>query len=189
MILSSGRCHRREGKSKFNKIYEFEHTLFNQNVKMAVTSVSGHLLGLDFVGNYKKWQAVNPVSLFDAPILKTCPEDSQNIKKTLEEETRKSQHLIIWTDCDREGENIGYEVIQVCQAIKPNIRIHRAKFSEITYQSVARALQNLGPPNKNVSDAVDVRQELDLRIGASFTRFQTLHLQQVFPQNLGINEV
>lgn len=28
-------------------------------------------------------------------------------------------------------------------------------------------MTNLGPPNKNVSDAVDVRSELDLRIGKS----------------------
>lgn len=153
---------------------------------MTVTSVSGHLLGLDFVGNYKSWQSVNPVALFEAPIQKYCPDDYQNIKRTLEEETRKSQYLIIWTDCDREGENIGYEIIEVCQAIKPNIQVYRAKFSEITYQSISRALQNLVRPNKCVSDAVSVRQELDLRIGAAFTRFQTLRLKQVFPQNLGI---
>lgn len=41
----------------------------------------------------------------------------------------------------------------------------RAKFSEITRQSVDRALQTLGEPDKAMSDAVDVRSELDLRIG------------------------
>ena len=186
LMFSLGRARRRDGRSVYNKIYEFEYNAFNQNVKMAMTSVSGHMLGLDFVGTYRKWQAVAPVALFDAPVQKHCPENYQNIRKTLEEETKKSQYLIIWTDCDREGENIGYEIIQVCQNIKPNIRVFRAKFSEITMQSVTRAMQNLEAPNKNVSDAVDVRQELDLRIGAAFTRFQTLRLQQVFPQSLGM---
>jgi len=41
----------------------------------------------------------------------------------------------------------------------------RAKFSEITRQSVERALQTLTEPDKAMSDAVDVRSELDLRIG------------------------
>lgn len=43
----------------------------------------------------------------------------------------------------------------------------RAKFSEITKASVDRALANLEQPNKRLSDAVDVRSELDLRIGES----------------------
>lgn len=53
----------------------------------------------------------------------------------------------------------------MCTDVKPNLRIYRAKFSEITGASVFRALNNLGQPNKNVSDAVDVRQEMDLRTG------------------------
>jgi len=32
-------------------------------------------------------------------------------------------------------------------------------------RAIARACRNLVPPDKRVSDAVDVRQELDLRIG------------------------
>lgn len=49
--------------------------------------------------------------------------------------------------------------------MKSNLTIYRAKFSEITQVSVRRALNNLEQPNKNISDAVDVRMELDLRIG------------------------
>lgn len=94
------------------------------------------------------------------------------MQKTLEREIRGCAGLIIWTDCDREGENIGFEIINVCTAVKSNLRIFRAKFSEITGVSVWRALQNLEQPNKNISDAVDVRQELDLRIGNTLT----LHL-------------
>lgn len=44
----------------------------------------------------------------------------------------------------------------------------RAILSEITRQSVQRAMTNLGHPNKNISDAVDVRSELDLRIGKTY---------------------
>ncbi|KAJ2945974.1 hypothetical protein O0L34_g4893 [Tuta absoluta] len=182
--LSRGTSNRREGFSQYNKIYEFEADVFGQKSKMVMTSVSGHLLALEFVGSYKQWQGCAPLALFDAPVFKYCPENYEKIKRTLENEVRSCDGLIIWTDCDREGENIGYEIIQVCTAVKNNLRIFRAKFSEITAVSVRRALSNLEQPNKNISDAVDVRQELDLRIGAAFTRFQTLRLQKVFPSKL-----
>lgn len=97
---------------------------------------------------------------------------------------KSCQGLIIWTDCDREGENIGFEIIDVCKAIKPNIKIYRAKFSEITATGIKRALNNLGEPDERQSQAVDVRAELDLRIGAAFTRFQTLRYQQMFPTHV-----
>ncbi|KAJ8931678.1 hypothetical protein NQ314_015394 [Rhamnusium bicolor] len=47
---------------------------------MVMTSVSGHLLGYEFISTYKNWQGCNPVALFDAPVIKTCPQDFQNIK-------------------------------------------------------------------------------------------------------------
>ncbi|CAG9863370.1 unnamed protein product [Phyllotreta striolata] len=183
-ILSRGSSDRREGLSPYNKIYEFNANVLNEDVRMVMTSVSGHLLNYEFRGNYKSWQSCNPLSLFDAPIDKHCPENYVKVKKTLEREIRSCEGLIIWTDCDREGENIGFEIIKVCTDIKPNLRIYRAKFSEITGASIFRALRTLGQPNRNVSDAVDVRQELDLRTGAAFTRLQTLRLQKVFPQKL-----
>lgn len=41
----------------------------------------------------------------------------------------------------------------------------RARFSEITPRAVRAACENLTEPDQRISDAVDVRQELDLRIG------------------------
>lgn len=49
--------------------------------------------------------------------------------------------------------------------VKPNITVYRARFSEITPQAISRACANLCQPDKHVSDAVNVRRELDLRIG------------------------
>ena len=40
-------------------------------------------------------------------------------------------------------------------------------------------METLKEPNKNLADAVNVRQEIDLRIGASFTRFQTLYFRDI----------
>ncbi len=72
----------------------------------------------------------------------------------------------------------------MCKASKPGLRIFRAKFSEITRRSVERALERLAQPDLRTSQAVDVRAELDLRIGAAFTRFQTVRLQRRFPAAL-----
>uniref|UniRef100_A0A8D0UD88 DNA topoisomerase n=1 Tax=Sus scrofa TaxID=9823 RepID=A0A8D0UD88_PIG len=174
----------REGLSRFNKIYEFDYHLLGQNVTMIMTSVSGHLLAHDFQMQFRKWQSCNPLVLFEADIEKYCPENFVDIKKTLEREVRQCQALVIWTDCDREGENIGFEIIRVCRTVKPDLPVLRARFSEITSRAVQAACENLTEPDQRVSDAVDVRQELDLRIGAAFTRFQTLRLQKVFPEVL-----
>ncbi|NXA04200.1 TOP3A topoisomerase, partial [Sapayoa aenigma] len=183
-LLSNSRMRRREGFSKFNKIYEYDYQMFGQNVTMVMTSVSGHLLAHDFRMPFRKWHSCNPLALFDAEIEKYCPENYLDIKKTLEREIQQCQALVIWTDCDREGENIGFEIIHVCKAVKPNLQVFRARFSEITLHAVRSACENLTQPDQNTSDAVEVRQELDLRIGAAFTRFQTLRLRKIFPDIL-----
>ena len=69
---------------------------------MVMTSVSGHLLGMDFSEQYRRWFSCHPVQLFDLPVEKSCREDSMvKIKKTLEREVRGARMLIVWTDCDR----------------------------------------------------------------------------------------
>jgi DNA topoisomerase-3 len=62
--------------SKYNKIYEFPYMIGNQKCDMVMTSVSGHLLGLDFDEKYRKWWSCDPVQLFDLPVYKGCKEKS-----------------------------------------------------------------------------------------------------------------
>ena len=57
--------------------------------------------------------------------------DHRGIEANLLAEAKKATHLMIWTDCDREGEFIGAMVAKVCRRAKPNIVVKRARFSAI----------------------------------------------------------
>ncbi|KAJ0809847.1 putative DNA topoisomerase [Helianthus annuus] len=41
---------------------------------MMFTSVTGHLMEMEFEGRYRKWHSCDPVDLFKAPIRKHVPE-------------------------------------------------------------------------------------------------------------------
>ncbi|KAJ6682709.1 PROKARYOTIC DNA TOPOISOMERASE [Salix koriyanagi] len=147
---------------------------------MLVTSVTGHLMEVEFEDRFRKWHSCDPADLYTAPVRKHVPEDKLDIKRTLEEEARKCHWLVLWLDCDREGENIAFEVMEVCKGVNRNLTIRRARFSALIERDIHEAAQNLIAPNQWFSDAVDARQEIDLRIGASFTRFQTMLLRDRF---------
>ncbi|XP_028766082.1 DNA topoisomerase 3-alpha isoform X2 [Neltuma alba] len=170
----------REGRSRYNKIFEFNYAIRGQPCHMLFTSVTGHLMELEFEERYRKWLSCDPADLYHAPVHKFVPEDKKDIKRTLEEESRRCQWLVLWLDCDREGENIAFEVIEVCTAVNRHLTLKRARFSALIDREIHQAMQNLVEPNKWFADAVDARQEIDLRIGASFTRFQTMLMKDSF---------
>jgi DNA topoisomerase III len=89
--------------------------------------------------------------------------------------------LIIWTDCDREGEHIGSEIVEICRATNSRLDVYRARYSAVTQNELRRSMINLQRLDMKQVAAVEARCELDLRSGAIFTRFQTLRLRQEFP--------
>eukprot|EP00968_Pinguiococcus_pyrenoidosus_P010040 scaffold789_cov261-Pinguiococcus_pyrenoidosus.AAC.17 len=148
---------------------------------MTITSVRGHVTHLDFDSAYRGWSSCSPAALFkDASIAKVVPQEHENLQRNLEREVRGAHVLMLWLDCDREGENICFEVMDICRRVNHRLRSLRARFSAVTANDVRHALTHLNQPNRLQSDAVEARQEIDLRIGAAFTRFQTLVLQNRF---------
>ncbi|KAF2634848.1 prokaryotic type I DNA topoisomerase [Massarina eburnea CBS 473.64] len=149
------------------------------------TSVAGHIQNLDFHTRYRKWTACQPAELFEAPTqiyLANMYQDKKAIASNIEQQARYASILFIWTDCDREGEHIGSEVREIALKANPNMQVWRARFSNIER---AHIIQAAGAPirlDDAQVNAVSARIELDLRLGAAFTRMQTLALQGMLPQ-------
>ncbi|CAG9320761.1 unnamed protein product [Blepharisma stoltei] len=181
--LSNGRAENVGGRSKFNPVYEFDYNLQGEHVKMRVTSVQGHVMNMEFVEPYNNWKSVSIEELFTAPIQKMISSDKNDIVKNLQECSRGIDILALWLDCDREGENIAFEVVDIvtkATQLRPN-NIKRAVFSALTKVDIENAIQNLEYPKQELSESVDARMELDLRLGAIFTRLQTLRLRNASP--------
>ena len=108
-------CTQRPGFSSYNWCHDFQCDFNGRRYDMVVTSVSGHIMELDFDAAHRKWSSCDPVALFEAPVRKQLNDNSKDMAKTLKREARSCQVLILWLDCDREGENIAFEVIDVCR--------------------------------------------------------------------------
>ncbi|PLW57729.1 hypothetical protein PCANC_01400 [Puccinia coronata f. sp. avenae] len=183
-ILSGNQFTTRQSPNRYTKNFDFHYRLppSPQLADFTVTSVLGHLTGTDFDEHHKGWRNCDPFSLFDAPINRFVNPDHKGIERNLKAESRRADKLIIWTDCDREGEHIGSEIVSVCRAAKPGIIVLRARFSAIIPAQIHNACQNAGELDMNQVYAVQARMELDLRIGAALTRCQTMGLQTRFHQ-------
>lgn len=124
----------RPSANKYIKNFDFDYP--QTNSFYTVTSVSGHLTAHDFGDAYRTWNSCDPFVLFDVPIETKIPSESKSIEKNLMNEARGADMLMIWTDCDREGEHIGSEIVTVCRKAKRNITVKRARFSAIIAQYV-----------------------------------------------------
>lgn len=77
--------------------------------------------------------------------------------KNLETYSKKGSGLILWLDCDREGEAIAFEVIEICSQANSRLDIKRAHFSAITASEIKKCINNLRLPDRNLALAVEAR--------------------------------
>jgi len=165
------------------KNYQFDFR-FQQwgQCSVTFTCVAGHVVAHDFHERFKKWHACQPAALFEAPIEHRIADDKKAVARNIEAQARHASILFIWTDCDREGEHIGTEIRDIALKVKPSMQVWRARFSNIERAHVIQASQRPIRLDEAQAQAVSARIELDLRLGAAFTRMQTLALQHMIPR-------
>lgn len=170
-ILSTT-CNKTRGMHKYCPNIYFDTQLNSETVQMVFTSVLGHLYESTFQES-GKWNESDPKILFHEQIIKRINPEHNLIAENIRRLAEKASLVVIWTDCDREGENIAKQIKSVVETTT-RIQVKRARFSAITRNEIEYALRNLKEINFLEADAVDARIELDLRIGSAFTRIQTV---------------
>lgn len=176
VALSDGKSNNKQiGKGK--GIITFDGYFQNVRAKFTVSSVMGHVYTSDFKSEHNNWNSVEPIELFDLPIVKLEANKKTRIPSMLSKMAQGKDILALWLDCDKEGENICYETIYCCYKQmnrKDYQQIYRAKFSSLTNIDLKKAMKTIEfMPNSKESSAVDARQHIDLKIGIAFTRFLT----------------
>ncbi|PKS06825.1 hypothetical protein jhhlp_006901 [Lomentospora prolificans] len=177
--LSGGSKQMHNTRVKFIKNYTFDFD-FGQpwgRCSVVMTCVTGHLTGMVFPAAFSNWTYPPPDSLFTAPVTTQVDDDKKSIAANIESQARSCQALVIWTDCDREGEHIGSEIRSAAMRGNRNLQVKRARFSNIERAHVISAARRLVGLDERQVHAVEARIELDLRIGFAFTRFITNSLR------------
>ncbi|TGJ87724.1 hypothetical protein E0Z10_g1045 [Xylaria hypoxylon] len=177
--LSGGEVQTHNTPEKYIKNYVFDYDFGRPwgKCQVTMTSVLGHLTTAEFPPEYKKWDYPPPDRLFDAPVNVVVAADKTKVADNIEKQARYANALCIWTDCDREGEHIGYEICEAARKGNRTLDIRRAKFSNIERAHIINASRNLINLDLKQVNAVATRIEFDLRIGYAFTRFLTTSLK------------
>ncbi|MGQ4892066.1 MAG: DNA topoisomerase [Candidatus Njordarchaeia archaeon] len=167
-------------KSGDTKIFEAN---FGKKI-YRVMGLKGHIYSTEFARSIhrKGWLNVDPKFLLTkAPLSKVVRDGSKKVLPVLKKEIRNADVVIVATDYDREGENIGMQIVDmVARKIKPRIVAKRARFSSFSRRELEKSFreENLRELNYNLAYASEVRQEVDLRMGIAFTRLATISIQQ-----------
>lgn len=86
----------------------------------------------------------------------------KDVVKRLRAAVKKADEVYIATDEDREGESIGWHLVEV---LEPRVPVRRMVFSEITRQAILEALQNTRQIDLDLVDAQETRRVLDRLVG------------------------
>jgi DNA topoisomerase I len=118
------------------------------NAKQAGEAAKGLTYGIDVERDYRPHYVVSP--------------QNQSKVRALKQALAGVDEVYIATDEDREGEAIGWHVVEV---LKPKVPVKRMAFHEITEAAIRRALEETRDIDANLVEAQETRRVLDRLVG------------------------
>jgi DNA topoisomerase-1 len=94
------------------------------------------------------------------------PPDKRDVVRDLKRAIDDADVLYIATDEDREGESIGWHLVNV---LDPNVPVERMVFHEITEDAIRRALEETRDIDEHLVEAQQTRRILDRLVGYSIS--------------------
>ncbi|NBC85712.1 MAG: type I DNA topoisomerase [Bacteroidetes bacterium] len=94
--------------------------------------------------------------------LYVVPSRKKDVVKQLRDAISEADELYIATDEDREGESIGWHLVEV---LNPDIPVRRMVFHEITNEAIQRALTETRDIDVDLVEAQETRRILDRLVG------------------------
>jgi DNA topoisomerase-1 len=152
-------------------VYDFK----KDGKEWRIMGLSGHIMGYDFPPELNNWRGCDPAVLLDTPPVKNVTK--QPYAAAIALVSKGADEIILACDFDREGENIGFEARSLAEKVSKS-PVKRARFSSLSDSEIKQAFSNLVEPDFNLAMSAEARQILDLKMGAAFTRFLTLAVQQ-----------
>lgn len=110
----------------------------------------------------EKWARLGVDVTEDFKPLYVVPSTKKKVIDTLKAALKNADELIIATDEDREGESIGWHLLEI---LKPKVPVKRMVFHEITESAIKEALQNTREIDDKLVRAQETRRILDRLYG------------------------
>ena len=183
-IMSKGKNRKIQGLSKYNPVFEFEYKYGATSILIRFTSVLGHVMSYKYPDAYRSWTDTEYSDMYRVKLEKVVIPTSENVVKSIQSLVKDADSVILWLDWDREGEAIAADIQDIWRKEKENLQILRAHFSAVSKVEIEKAMKHLTKVNDRLADWVNARQEIDLKLGASFTRFQTINFKNI----LGVDD-
>ncbi|MCS6870426.1 MAG: type I DNA topoisomerase [Anaerolineae bacterium] len=110
----------------------------------------------------KEWARLGVDVANDFAPLYVVSARKRKVVQELKEALKEAEELILATDEDREGESIGWHLLEV---LKPKVPVRRMVFHEITKEAIQEALRNPRQVDMQLVRAQETRRILDRLVG------------------------